>query len=252
MRPMLKRALARFSETSAEPRDLGVTGMPESDVQHAAQRALEGSEGVELTVLAKPGDVRVILLDSGAGEIGLSAAARAVAEELGDACYATDGATMPQTLVRLATERSLTLAVAESCTGGMVSAAITDVPGSSAVFLGGAVTYANEAKMELLDVAPGMLAQFGAVSAETAGAMAFGARERFGADVCVSVTGIAGPDGGTADKPVGLVWFGVESRVGGQHSETRHLVFSGGGRAAVRARAASCALDLMRREVLKA
>jgi nicotinamide-nucleotide amidase len=252
MRPMLKRALSGFSASRAEPRDLGVTGMPESDVQHAAQRALRGREGIELTVLAKPGDVRVILLDTGAGENGLSAAARAVAEELGEACYATDGASLAQTLVRLATERTVTLAVAESCTGGMVSAAITDVPGASAVFLGGAVTYANEAKMELLDVPPGLLAQYGAVSEEAAGAMAFGARERFGADVCVSVTGIAGPDGGSADKPVGLVWFGVESRVGGAHAIRTHFVFAGAGRQAIRARATATVLDLIRREVLRA
>ena len=252
MRPMLRRVLSGFSATRAEPRDLGVAGMPESDVQNAAQRALEGRDGIELTVLAKPGDVRVLLLDMGAGESGISAAARAVARELGDACYATDGTSLAETLVRLATERTVTLAVAESCTGGMVSAAITDVVGASAVFLGGAVTYANEAKMELLDVLPGVLAQFGAVSEETARSMALGARERFGADVCVSVTGIAGPDGGSADKPVGLVWFGVESQVGGPHATQTHSLYSGGSRPSIRARATANVLDLMRREVLRA
>jgi len=105
--------------------------------------------------------------------------------------------------------RGLTVALAESCTGGLVAAAITETPGSSRYFVGAVVSYADEAKRDLLGVAPEVLAAHGAVSAQTARAMAEGARIRFGAAVAGSVTGIAGPDGGTADKPIGLTYVGV-------------------------------------------
>ena len=129
----------------------------------------------------------------------------------------------------------------------MVSSAITDVPGASRVLTGGVVAYANTAKIDLLSVPPGLLAQFGAVSEETARAMAEGARERLGADIAVSTTGIAGPDGGTADKPVGLVWFGVATKRG---TTVKRTLMLSADRHAVRARAASTALDLLRREIL--
>ncbi|NTU71930.1 MAG: nicotinamide-nucleotide amidohydrolase family protein, partial [Coriobacteriia bacterium] len=132
---------------------------------------------------------------------------------------------------------------AESCTGGMVAAALTDVPGSSDVFLGGIVSYANSVKMELLDVPPGLLAQYGAVSEETARAMAEGARARLGADLAVAVTGIAGPDGGSDEKPVGLVWLAVASDAGTASTRRR---FVRGNRDSIRARATAAALDLLR------
>ena len=110
-------------------------------------------------------------------------------------------------MLELCRERGLTLATAESCTGGLVAARLTSVPGSSDVFLGGVVAYANEVKEAELDVPAEVLAEHGAVSAETAAAMARGARERLGADVAVAVTGIAGPGGGTPEKPVGLVYL---------------------------------------------
>jgi PncC family amidohydrolase len=106
-------------------------------------------------------------------------------------------------------ERGLTVAVAESCTGGLIAAAITEVPGSSGYFLGGVVSYSNAAKEAFLDVPHALIEAHGAVSREVAVAMAIGARARFGADLAVSVTGVAGPDGGTPDKPVGLVYIGV-------------------------------------------
>jgi len=248
MRPMLARVLVRFTATVAEPRELGVTGTAESDVQHAAQRALSAFDGIVLTVLSKPGDVRVIMIDDGAGERTLGLAAVAVAAGLGDACYSIDGSTLAQALVSAVGTRGLTLATAESCTGGMVAAAITDVAGASAVFLGGVVSYANEVKQSALRVNSATLDEFGAVSAQVATEMAEGARSALGADLAVSTTGIAGPDGGSADKPVGLVWFAVAGPNGTVTTERR---FFGGSRESVRARATATALNLLRLTALQ-
>jgi nicotinamide-nucleotide amidase len=252
MRPMLQRALSRYSAVRAEPRELGVTGLAESDVQHGAQRALEAFPGIQLTVLAKPGDCRVILLDEGAGADGLERAARAVAAQIGEPCYSMDGASLAETIVREATARGLTIAAAESCTGGMVAAALTDVAGSSAVFLGGVVSYSNDAKVDLLGVSPADIEQHGAVSQVVADAMAQGACEGFGADICVAITGVAGPGGGSPDKPVGTVWFSILSRVGAGTNAQSAVAWTGSSREAIRARATSTALDLIRREVLRA
>ena len=139
-------------------------------------------------------------------------------------------------------KRGLRIATAESCTGGMIAAALTDVAGSSDVFERGFVTYSNDAKQELIAVPPAILTKHGAVSAETAEAMARGALARSRADVAISVTGIAGPGGGSVDKPVGLVWFGVARKVG--ENLTVREVFAGD-RAAIRQAAVVRALDLL-------
>jgi nicotinamide-nucleotide amidase len=138
--------------------------------------------------------------------------------------------------------KRLTLATAESCTGGMVAAALTGIAGSSDVLERGLVSYSNRAKSELLAVPPGLIAQHGAVSAEVAEAMALGAFQLTPVDLAVAVTGIAGPGGGTATKPVGLVWFGSGRR--GGSIATEHHVFPGD-RAAVRLAATRRALELL-------
>ncbi len=146
-------------------------------------------------------------------------------------------------LVRDAAARGVVLATAESCTGGLVAGAITDVAGSSAVFDRGWVTYSNAAKSTDLDVDPAVIEAHGAVSAPVAAAMAVGARRRSRADVALSITGIAGPDGGTPTKPVGLVWFGVATAAG---VETHAQHFDpAGGRAGVRHGAVRHALALL-------
>ena len=139
-------------------------------------------------------------------------------------------------------KRGLRIATAESCTGGMIAAALTDVAGSSDVFERGFVTYSNDAKQELIAVPPAILAKHGAVSAETAEAMARGALARSRADVAISVTGIAGPGGGSAEKPVGLVWFGLARKVGSPL--TVREIFQGD-RAAIRQAAVARALILL-------
>ena len=127
--------------------------------------------------------------------------------------YGVD-ADLPTTLVTLLKEKGLTIATAESCTGGRIAASITGVPGSSAVFGYGVVSYANSAKMELLGVRADTLALYGAVSEETAIEMAEGIKNLSGADIGIGITGIAGPDGGSTEKPVGLVWVGIASQLG--------------------------------------
>jgi nicotinamide-nucleotide amidase len=115
---------------------------------------------------------------------------------------------MEKTLGTLLIQKSLTISVAESCTGGLIGHMITSVPGSSAYFMGGIISYSNQAKCDLLGVSSDTLKKFGAVSGETAREMAWGIRERFGTEIGLSVTGIAGPDGGTKEKPVGTVFMG--------------------------------------------
>ena len=138
--------------------------------------------------------------------------------------------------------RGKMLATAESCTGGMVAAALTDIAGSSAVVERGFVTYTNRAKSQMLDVDPALIEGHGAVSSQVAEAMARGALAHSATDVAVSITGIAGPDGGTDEKPVGLVWFGLAASE--VPTTTDHAVFKGD-RAAVRAQATEKALALL-------
>lgn len=144
-------------------------------------------------------------------------------------------------LVKGFAARGLTLATAESCTGGLIAGAITSVPGASSVFTHGFVTYANAAKSQMLGVPEALLASYGAVSEQVARAMAEGARIRAGVDYAVSTTGIAGPDGGTVDKPVGTVWFGLAGPTD-THAHHRHF---NGDREAVRAQAVAFALALL-------
>jgi nicotinamide-nucleotide amidase len=131
---------------------------------------------------------------------------------------------LAQRLRAVCVANDATVGLAESCTGGLVAAALTGVPGSSAYFLGGVVSYADSAKRDLLDVSPALLEAHGAVSAQVARAMAEGARNRFGTTLAASVTGIAGPDGGTASKPVGLTYVGVADRAG---ADVRRHVWPG-------------------------
>lgn len=146
---------------------------------------------------------------------------------------------LAERLQRLCLERHETVTTAESCTGGLIATAITAVPGSSGYFLGGLVTYADAAKVDVLGVPREMLSAHGAVSAQVARAMAGGARERFGASLAISTTGVAGPDGGSAAKPVGLVYLGLAAP---GEADVRRLLLSGD-RSAIRNAAAAAALE---------
>lgn len=150
---------------------------------------------------------------------------------------------LARTVLSLCEARGIMLATAESCTGGMIASALTDIAGSSAVVDRGFVTYSNEAKQDMLGVKAETLDRFGAVSAETAREMAEGALAHSRAGIAISVTGIAGPGGGSADKPVGLVWFGLAQA--GQPVHSEHRVFKDADRSEVRQAACSHALQML-------
>src|SRR6185369_2523772 len=179
--------------------------------------------GLEVTILAKPSGIELRL--SGADRSVVAAAAAEMASRLGPDVFGADDATLPSVVGALLLERGETVATAESCTAGLLAAALTDVPGSSAWYRGGIVVYADDLKVALLGVPEAMLREHGAVSEPVAVAMARGARERAGATYGIGITGIAGPGGGTGEKPVGLVHLAVAGS--GGETEGRH-VFSGG------------------------
>lgn len=170
-------------------------------------------------------------------------------KRLGDFCYGTDAESLEEAVVHLLTEKHQTVATAESCTGGLVAKRITDIPGSSDVFHMGVVTYSNDIKTKLLGVPEEMLAKYSAVSPQVAKRMAQGIQERSGADYGIGVTGLAGPGGGTPEKPVGLVYIALSDGKDVWVRTMTHTVRSKG-RGYIRLLAASNALDMVRRRVL--
>jgi nicotinamide-nucleotide amidase len=202
-----------------------------------------GEEGVETTICAREFEIHVDLVADRGAEERAAALASALRERLDRYFFADDERPVEELLLELCRERGLSLGTAESCTGGLVAARLTSVPGSSDVFRGSIVAYDNAVKRDELGVGEGLLERHGAVSAEVAEAMAEGVRARLGVDLGVSDTGIAGPGGGTAKKPVGLVYVHVAGADGGL---ARKLDFPGD-RQTIRTRAAVAALHLCRR-----
>ncbi|MBU4557449.1 MAG: nicotinamide-nucleotide amidohydrolase family protein [Actinobacteria bacterium] len=245
MRPMLQELFAHKVQGSSTVVEIACTGISESDAQVATQAALAEHPGVRLTILASPADVHVVLFDDGAGNEGILRAAESVRDALVPYWYSDDGASLASVVTRLAQALGMTLAVAESCTGGLVAASLTSVPGASSVFRGGVVAYSNEVKTSQLDVPEALIAKHGAVSGQVASAMARGVLRRLGTDVSVAITGIAGPDGGSADKPVGTVWFSVAD-ASGEIPVMRQMI---GDRDGIRTRATMFALNLLRLKI---
>jgi competence/damage-inducible protein CinA-like protein len=226
-----------------ERRTLRFYGVSESAVAGALEGAGGDGDGVEATVCARDFEIHVDLMvdpEAGARADALSAALR---DWGGEFLFSEDGRAVAEIVLELCRARGLTLATAESATGGLVAARLTAIPGSSDVFRGAVVAYANEVKERELGVSANVLAGHGAVSAETAAAMAVGVRERLVADVGVSDTGIAGPGGATAEKPVGLVYL----HASGPDGELAAHFNVPADRETVRARAAVAALHLVRR-----
>jgi nicotinamide-nucleotide amidase len=218
-------------------------GASESAIAKALADAGGDGDGVEATICARDFEIHVDLLVERGSEERAAALRSALVEPLRPYLFAERDASVAELVLAACRERGLTVATAESCTGGMIAERLTAVPGSSDVFLGAIVAYANDVKTRELGVERTILEQEGAVSAQTAAAMAAGVRARLGADVAVAVTGVAGPSGGTAQKPVGLVYVHAETPGGGRGVE---LQFPGD-RDAIRRRASVTALHLIRR-----
>ncbi len=218
LRPMFRDQVLPFLReklpltTTFVCRTLRTTGMGESIVEEKIAAALQPliAAGLELGYCAHYGEVDVRLVARGAeAETIVAAGESIIREKLGPHIFGTQDEELHAIIVRMLTEKKQTLVLAESCTGGYVANRITDVPGASAVFLCGMVTYSNEAKQKLLGVRAETLEKHGAVSEATAREMAEGARARFDADYAIAITGIAGPTGGTTEKPVGTVFIAL-------------------------------------------
>ncbi|MEI9864266.1 MAG: nicotinamide-nucleotide amidohydrolase family protein [Limisphaerales bacterium] len=212
--PLLKR---EFADEIFICHTLCSTGIGESRVQEMVEADLQPfvEHGLEIGYCARPGAVDVRLTAGGASAEQLVRKGEAVVQRiLGGNIFGADDDEIENVVVRLLTEQKQTLALAESCTGGLIASRITDVPGASEVFQGGVVSYANSAKEKFLGVGAETLQQHGAVSEAVASEMALGAREKFGVDFAIAVTGIAGPGGGTPEKPVGTVFIALATAAG--------------------------------------
>jgi nicotinamide-nucleotide amidase len=231
-------------------RTLKAAMIPESQADKLLAPIYTEYKDVETTILAHNGDIQLTLICSkptqAAAKQRVEELAGKLEEALDDWLYSSEGESLEQIVLYYLGLRQATLAVAESCTGGLVAQRITAVPGSSRSFLGGAVVYSDPLKTSFANVPPEMIAQHGAVSAEVASAMAEGIRKRTGATLGVGVTGIAGPTGGTESKPVGLVYFAVSDS---QKTDSFNRTFRGD-RDRVRQWAAQQALDLIRRNLM--
>jgi nicotinamide-nucleotide amidase len=218
-------------------------GTPESAVAEALAAAGGEGEGVDVTICAREFEIHVDLFSEPSAIERGAAVAASLRDSLGPYLFTEDERTVSEIVLDLCRERGLTLATAESCTGGLVASRLTAVPGASDVFVGGVVAYSNEVKGAELGVPEALIAQHGAVSEEVAAAMADGARSRLDADVAVAVTGVAGPGGGTPEKPVGLV-FAHAVGPDGERSVRTELP---GDREMIRGRATAASLHLVRR-----
>jgi nicotinamide-nucleotide amidase len=240
-RPELQEVFARVNNPAH--RILRFFGLPESAVAGVVGQAGGEAEGLEVTICAHDLEVQVDLVIPPGGESQAERVVVALREAHPRALFAEDEQPVEALVLEEARARGWWIATAESCTGGLVSARLTNVPGSSEVFRGGVVAYDDEVKIDALGVPRDVLERHGAVSPETADAMARGALEDFRADVAVSVTGVAGPGGGSPEKPVGLVYLHAVTP-GASHGVELRLP---GNRDAVRRRAAVSALHLLRR-----
>jgi nicotinamide-nucleotide amidase len=238
-------AVRRVLDRARPPqrRILRFFGASESAIARALREAGGERDGVEATICARDFEIHVDLVIAPGADALADELERALVAPVEEYLFSRDERPVEEVVLDLCRARGLTLATAESCTGGMVAARLTGIPGSSEVFRGAIVAYANGVKQAELGVPPEVLETHGAVSAEAALAMAEGARERLGVDVAVSVTGIAGPDGGTPEKPVGLVHYAAV----GPESTLVHEFSVPGDRDAIRSRSTVMALHLVRR-----
>jgi nicotinamide-nucleotide amidase len=230
-------------------RVLKIAGMSESEVEQKVAPIYKTFENPRTTILSHPGLVELYFVaegDPADAAARIEALAAPVREALGVSIFSEEGRDLPEVVAELLTERRLTLALAESCTGGLATARLTEISGSSAFLERAFVTYSNRSKVEELGVPAEQIGAHGAVSEEVAREMARGARRVAGTDIGAAVTGIAGPDGGTPEKPVGLVWFALDGAAG---ERTRRVLFAGS-RDRVRYQATQALFDMIRRGLL--
>ena len=232
-----------------EQRMLRLFGVPESEIA-LSLRAIE-EQGValdrlEITTCLRRGEIEIATVFAPAAGPDYDALVEGIRARHADTLFSEDGASIDELVARLLADR--TIAVAESCTGGLMAGRLTDRAGSSAYVLGGVVVYSNEAKVAFADVPAELIARHGAVSPEVAAALADGAIGRFGADLGIGITGVAGPDGGTPEKPVGMVCISVAHAGGEREDRTVQLP---GDRAMVRERTTTVAMHLLRRLLLR-
>jgi nicotinamide-nucleotide amidase len=231
-------------------RTLRLFGIPESEIAETLRLAEDahGLRGLEITTCLRRGEIEVVTRFAAAAAPVYERFVETVRERHAATLFSEDGRTVDEQVAALLRSRGLTIATAESCTGGLLAARLTELAGSSDYVLGGLVVYSNEAKVELAGVDPALIERFGAVSVEVAQSLADGARARLGADLGAGITGVAGPGGGTAEKPVGLVCFSVAGPSGERLTRSLQLP---GGRADVRDRSTTVAMHLVRRLLLE-
>jgi nicotinamide-nucleotide amidase len=244
------RLRAKLPPQFIATRELKITGLGESQCDARVAPIYKLATDVQTTILAGAGEIQ-LHMKTRAGSIE-AAQARVdqlvgkIEEELGDCVFSDNGDSMEQIVGYYLQMRNATLAVAESCTGGLLAERITSVSGSSRYFVGGAVVYSNQLKTAFADVPADLIEKHGAVSGEVAGALAEGIRRRTGATLGLGVTGVAGPTGGTAEKPVGLVFHALASDGGTEVAERRFP----GDRKRIRRFASQQALDMVRRKLM--
>ena len=246
---LLPRLQGRFDAafTVVRSRTIRTTGIAESKVAEVLGPLASGVDGLSLAYLPGQEGVDLRLTSRGRGGIeadeALDQAASQLRELISRYAYGEDGTDLAATILQACEARALHIAVAESCTGGLLGARLTAIPGSSSVVLGGVIAYSNDVKRGVLGVQQETLDTHGAVSEQVATEMAAGVRRLVGAEVGMSITGVAGPGGGTADKPVGLVWIGVDVQGTVRTHGSRFI----GDRAEIRFRSTQAALDILRR-----
>ena len=254
-RAMLKTGvipyLTKLSGQEIRSHNINIFGMGESSVEDKLHDLMVGLTNPTLAPYAKEGEVMLRVTALADTDEAADSMMRPVLDRvqaaIGSYIYGIDAGTLEETVFHLLKDRGLTLSTAESCTGGLISKRLTDIPGSSSVLKGGVVSYSNEAKIKFLGVPAGLIEKHGAVSHEVAQAMAEGIRVSAGTDLGVSVTGIAGPDSDGTGKPVGLVYVGLAASDGTAFSRE---LYCGSPRSRCRTMAANYALDTVRRHVL--
>ena len=246
---VLERLRASLAPAFIATRVLKVAMVPESTCDARIAPIYTKYQDVQTTILADAGEIQLHLrsrADSlAAAQARVDELAREIEDELGGTVFSTAGESLEQAVANLLVARRATISVAESCTGGMIAEHLTSISGSSRYFVGGAVVYSNDQKTAMADVPPTLIAQHGAVSKEVAAALAEGIRRRTHSTLGLSVTGIAGPSGGTEEKPVGLVFHGLADGANTEVVERRFI----GDRERIRRWAMRQALDMVRRKL---